>query len=254
MTQPQLGKNIAELRISKGLTQQELADKCSLNIRTIQRIEAGEVVPRMYTLNLLTNPLGMDFNTLNQNATETKMLSRQMQVAYMAGIIFMVNGIPVVYDLITHRFNPFMHILTSVIHILSFALFFRGFYLIGKFYKNWLLAISALLMVILLVAINLLDLFKHYYFSIGEYLLFILMGINMIVIGAGLLKESLERKGYQNSLIYKIAGIFTMLISVLYLTLNTPVINAGLLLSIPVNFLMVFILYREIHEPAKATV
>lgn len=248
MTQPNLGKNISELRVIKGLTQQELADKCKLNVRTIQRIEAGEVAPRMYTLNLLTDLLGTDLNKLNQNSMETKALYRQMRVAYIAGIIYIINSIPVVYDLIFHRLDMPLHMLTSIIHTISCIFFLRGFYLIGKFYKNWLLAVSALLMAILLPAINILDMIKLYYISLGEFLIFILMSINMMLIGAGMIKESLERKGHENSGIYKMAGVLIMLVSILYLSLNTRIINAGLILSVPSNLLMLYILYSELKN------
>lgn len=50
MNQPALGKKIVELRKAKGYTQEELVSKCNLNIRTLQRIESGEVEPRSYTV------------------------------------------------------------------------------------------------------------------------------------------------------------------------------------------------------------
>jgi transcriptional regulator with XRE-family HTH domain len=50
MNQPDLGKKIAELRKAKGLTQEELVEKCNLSVRTLQRIESGEVTPRSYTI------------------------------------------------------------------------------------------------------------------------------------------------------------------------------------------------------------
>jgi len=60
MNQPELGKKIAELRKLKGLTQEELVDRCNLSVRTLQRIEYGEVTPRAYTLKLIYEAL--DFN------------------------------------------------------------------------------------------------------------------------------------------------------------------------------------------------
>ena len=39
MKQPDLGKKIVELRMAKGLTQEELVELCNISIRTIQRIE-----------------------------------------------------------------------------------------------------------------------------------------------------------------------------------------------------------------------
>ena len=57
MKQPDLGKKIAELRKAKGLTQEELVATCNLNVRTLQRIEAGEVMPRSYTLRVIFSAL-----------------------------------------------------------------------------------------------------------------------------------------------------------------------------------------------------
>ena len=50
MKQPELGKKIADFRKQKGLTQEELVSQCKLSVRTLQRIESGEVTPRGYTL------------------------------------------------------------------------------------------------------------------------------------------------------------------------------------------------------------
>lgn len=60
MKQPELGKKISELRLAKGLTQGQLAEMCHLSLRTIQRIEAAEVMPRSYTIKLIFESL--DYN------------------------------------------------------------------------------------------------------------------------------------------------------------------------------------------------
>ena len=62
MKQPELGKKIIELRKQKGFTQEKLAKKCYLNVRSIQRIEAGEVILRLSTMNLLSEVLEFEFN------------------------------------------------------------------------------------------------------------------------------------------------------------------------------------------------
>lgn len=69
MAENHIAQKIAELRNQKGLTQEELAAKCNINVRSIQRIEKGEVLPRKYTLKILSEALGYDL--LNQN-NETK--------------------------------------------------------------------------------------------------------------------------------------------------------------------------------------
>jgi len=67
MKQPELGIKIAELRKSKGLTQEELVDRCNISVRTIQRIEAGEVTPRAYTVKTIMGVLDYDFNEIYGN-------------------------------------------------------------------------------------------------------------------------------------------------------------------------------------------
>lgn len=64
MKQPELGRTIADLRKAKGLTQEELVDVCNLNVRTLQRIESGEVTPRTYTLKIISDALDFDMNLL----------------------------------------------------------------------------------------------------------------------------------------------------------------------------------------------
>ncbi len=70
MNQPDLGLRVIELRQQKGFTQEQLAEKCEVSPRTIQRIESGEVDPRSYTLQCLSDSLDFDFmedNTSNEN-------------------------------------------------------------------------------------------------------------------------------------------------------------------------------------------
>lgn len=62
MNQPDLGKKIAELRKAKGYTQEELVEKCNLSVRTLQRIESGEVTPRSYTIKIIFANLDYNFN------------------------------------------------------------------------------------------------------------------------------------------------------------------------------------------------
>jgi uncharacterized Tic20 family protein len=67
MNQPDLGLKITECRQQKGLTQERLAEYCEVSTRTIQRIESGEVEPRAFTRNSLSNILEFDFGKENTN-------------------------------------------------------------------------------------------------------------------------------------------------------------------------------------------
>ncbi len=70
MRQPELGKVIARLRKQKGLTQEELVDLCNINVRTIQRIEAGEVNPRSYTIKNIIEALDADEEFVKSSSIE----------------------------------------------------------------------------------------------------------------------------------------------------------------------------------------
>ena len=54
----QLGERLKELRNRKGLSQEQLAEDSGLSLRTIQRIEKNETVPRGDTLKKLAIELG----------------------------------------------------------------------------------------------------------------------------------------------------------------------------------------------------
>jgi transcriptional regulator with XRE-family HTH domain len=67
MKQPDLGIRIAELRKAKGFTQEELVYKCNINVRTLQRIESGEVTPRSYTVKAIFKAMDCDIYNSSKN-------------------------------------------------------------------------------------------------------------------------------------------------------------------------------------------
>jgi len=59
-----IAQKLTELRQVNGLTQEELAEKAKVNLRTIQRIENAESEPRGKTLNLICEALEIDSENL----------------------------------------------------------------------------------------------------------------------------------------------------------------------------------------------
>lgn len=53
---------VKESRMAKGYTQKELAGLSNISIRSIQRIENGEIMPRSYTLKTLAGILDRPFD------------------------------------------------------------------------------------------------------------------------------------------------------------------------------------------------
>lgn len=82
-----IGKKIIDLRKIKGLSQEDLADLAKVNIRTIQRIENNENIPRGNTLALISEGLGLKPDELLQlnNKTQKKSITE-----IIANIIFLL--------------------------------------------------------------------------------------------------------------------------------------------------------------------
>ena len=59
-----IGKKIKELRIKKGLSQEELAENATVNLRTIQRIENDENNPSGKTLRLICKALDVNVESI----------------------------------------------------------------------------------------------------------------------------------------------------------------------------------------------
>jgi transcriptional regulator with XRE-family HTH domain len=69
MDKGQLAQLVREKRTAKGITQQELADLAGISLRSVQRMENGEVLPRSYTLRVIAEKLGFDFPPTIEDST-----------------------------------------------------------------------------------------------------------------------------------------------------------------------------------------
>lgn len=62
-----LSQNLVAARKKKGLTQEDLAELTNITVRTIQRIESGETIPRPYTVKTIAAALGTTFEALQSS-------------------------------------------------------------------------------------------------------------------------------------------------------------------------------------------
>ncbi|MFN8240266.1 MAG: helix-turn-helix domain-containing protein [Bacteroidales bacterium] len=91
------GRLIRELRIKKGMTQEELADKTEVSARTIQRIENGEVDPRAYTLQMIAKALEVDYSLFTMNdGSEDNDLNKTGSITWTA-LIYLSCMVPLVF-------------------------------------------------------------------------------------------------------------------------------------------------------------
>jgi XRE family transcriptional regulator, regulator of sulfur utilization len=92
-----LGKQITDIRKSKGISQELLAENSRLSLRTIQRIESGSSMPRPYTLKVIANSLGVQVEQLTTvvEIKEDIGLLRRLNFACLSMLL-----LPVIYILI----------------------------------------------------------------------------------------------------------------------------------------------------------
>jgi len=95
MRQPELGQQLAQLRQEKNMTQEELVEACNVSVRTIQRIESGEVTPRVSTVKILVAALGSDMENFDQPKKDHSFKTSNgiyLRAGWIAGIVYLVIG------------------------------------------------------------------------------------------------------------------------------------------------------------------
>ena len=91
------GKLIKELRVKKGMTQEELAELTELTARTIQRIENGEVDPRSYTLQMIAKALDVDFSMFVEVETNEDKETQKVIDNNWLGLLHLSGLIPLFF-------------------------------------------------------------------------------------------------------------------------------------------------------------
>ena len=90
------GNLIKELRIKKGMTQEELADKTEVSTRTIQRIENGQVDPRAYTLQMIAKALNVDYSVFTANETSENEEAEKQDYTWL-GLLHLSGILPLMF-------------------------------------------------------------------------------------------------------------------------------------------------------------
>ena len=245
MNQPELGKLINEIRNKKGVTQKELSESCNIDIRTIQRIESGEVVPRYSTLKLIADFLAYDFQLLNGNNNLQHNVSKDLLlISFVAGILNIINWFFYVSIIPIENSRFEFHLVFSIAHLLTTVFFYTGFFVLGRKYKNLMLQITSVIIVVLVPIMVITDVLGVYaqldFLASVIKLLGIILGINGIILGiAMLLVES------SFSTLWKVGGVFQILVNPLFIIPFTVLYRIGFYISIPSLILFVVILFVE---------
>ncbi len=272
MKQPLLGKKITELRKQKGLTQEELVERCNVTVRTIQRIESGETTPRIYTIKTILNALGLDYEKVfeweyNEGKFDKILrffpsnLKEVLNVSFIAGMVYFVLGfVEMGYyttsffdldsqtnwsDLPIKNYGSYsdngIYIFIKIISIISFSLLMRGFVLVGSYYKNYLVELMAFVMIIMHIIFEISEIVSiNFENSLVEFIMIskaVTFGVSMIFFGVGLLRL----KSHLGNL-PKITGILEIITGICFATVFLSVF--GLIFLTPLELLELLLLYK----------
>jgi len=263
MKQPDLGKKISELRKQKGFTQEELVEKCNINVRTIQRIEAGDVTPRSFTVRTILEALGIDAGSFFEENIHMKDTFREedirsMRKSWIAAIFFTLFTAITIFSelfLLDNYVNSFEGIaFRTVFGALSlFSLFFflKGYKILGEQSKNTTLIYATYIyfsIVFLMISITIILTIYDFDYSVVEVtsgiLLILLLGVGELILGLGIMKLKDHYGGFAQMLgVVKIV-YGTLLITVIF----SPI---AILLAVPVLVLEIVFLYQTTQKILK---
>lgn len=172
MQQPELGKRIIALRKEQNLTQEELVEKSHVSVRTIQRIESGEVMPRLSTVKILFEALGVKYESISTQSNqvmETKKNTLPGRVsllaAALAGAIYLICQIvlatlDIAWFTGKDQWGFTMKIVytgLTILMVFSYGVFAWGFITLSKIFENTLLKSASFMLMVATVALAVLD-------------------------------------------------------------------------------------------------
>lgn len=250
MKQPELGRKLAEKRVKLGLTQEQLAEKTNINIRTIQRIESGDVMPRASTLGIIIEVLELNFKDINGDEDSPHEVKKPevLKAAWIAFFVFTISwgiGVTLIFIELIFDIESVNHLLASnyFIGIILIIFIARGKIYIGKKFNNEFFVITGITDIILIFISNILQALLLYIPNLPLAFLahFILMalGVNGLFYGAGILLL----KQYQNDLTIA-AGIAVCFVSLFFLIPVDLIHLIGCVVAIPSLILQTIMFYQ----------
>lgn len=255
MKQPQLGQKIQEWRKAKGMTQEELVELCNINVRTIQRIEAGEVTPRSFTVKSILEALEVspnevnDFENTEQSSVYANDLLPWLKWGFVAGIIYlifaMVESVVDIQLLAGEKFAfmgfGFFYAFLKLSILVLFTFFTIGFYKLAQLFSNLLLKVMAVLL-ILWIGLVLMEDLVTYWLGIdlvsGLILRSLISGVLYVLFAAAFLQLS-KSKGAS----YIVVGAIGIVTGICFMSVVFAI--PGLIFLTVFEIALVVLIYQE---------
>jgi hypothetical protein len=253
-------------------------------VRTIQRIETGEVTPRSYTIKTILSALDYDFEKITvddadivsqDNRSFTSWFRnlmlidsdtihtpgfqiKQLNLAWIFGIIYFIISFPEgAAEYARFKGDEMLvgvpvYIGMKVLLLIAFLFFQRGFMLIGTLFDNYLLKVMSVVLIgakVLLTGFDIVSIIFTDYVD-QEIILFgfaLLYGAIGIVYGI-----SIRRLDRSFGRVAELAGIIEILAACLFLTVILAFI--GDLVLIPAELLEIILIFKSIELIKAKTV
>lgn len=258
MKQPELGQRILELRKSKGLTQEELVEMCNINVRTIQRIEAGEVSPRNFTIRTILEALGVESENFFKSEIEeekkvrfTEKDKNALRIGWISAIVFTIAaGLSMFLEftvLFDFEYSSDEILIRGVLGILtlgSLFYFMRAYRVLGSRLNNMTLVYGAnIYFVMEAVSTFIILILTIFSFdsSITELtsgvLLLVILGAAELIMGIGIMKLKDQFGTFASTL-----GIIRIVYGVMLITVVFAVFS--ILVAMPLLIAEIIFLYQ----------
>lgn len=262
MKQPELGKKILELRKQKGFTQEELVEKCNINVRTIQRIEAGDVTPRSFTIKTILEALGVDTQLFfgdsiheEERVRLSEEQKRALSTSWISGIfvtIFAIIGSIVESYLVSYyggfgdAFMP--RIAWNIPFLIALFFFLRGYKELGSVFQNrTLITATYVYYIIEILMFTIAIMMSVFLFeeSIVEILsgivIAMLFGVSEIILGIGIFKLKEHLGSFA-----QVIGIAKMVVGTMLITVFLAPVGA--ILAIPILILEIAFIHNALQK------
>ncbi len=267
MQQPELGRRLTALRKERNLTQEELVEKSHVSVRTIQRIEAGEVLPRTITIKILLEALGESYESFSTNQNQVIETPKNilpttnrntLLIAVLAGAIYLISEVilgamDIAWFLGSRDWGFRMNAIYTgliVVMVISLALFARGFIVLSAVFENSLLRVASYLLIIATISKGILDVSS---LSVEDMesiwipyaVIAVVMGAVAIVFGVSLIR-------LQDSMgeLSRVAGILEIVMGCLLITV--VFIFISYVVFIPAVVVEILVLYRGYEYLSKS--
>ncbi|MEM8507163.1 MAG: helix-turn-helix transcriptional regulator [Bacteroidota bacterium] len=259
MKQPELGLKITNLRKQKGYTQEELVALCNINVRTLQRIENGEVTPRSYTIKTILSALDYDYESLQEEsktqtpeigplpANAVKTIHNLLTLAWVAGIFFLVVAVfEGIADYVRFEDNELLygrwgHLTVKILALLLNSLLLYGFLISGRILKNYLMKIASVLWLFAILFFYAYDIISVFYDPLQFEIVLLAESVTLGGLGILLGVSIIKSEKILGTIAY-ISGGMELLIAFCFLTVFlSPV---ALFLFFPVIILEIVLLYK----------